>query len=62
MWQPSMKILVECTIVETGEYYAFELEGPENDVEDLEESVRESMGVTAGEVVILITEIPTTLH
>jgi hypothetical protein len=38
-----MKILVECTVVETGEYYAFELEGPENDVEELEESVRESM-------------------
>jgi hypothetical protein len=57
-----MKILVECTVVETGEYYAFELEGPENDVEELEESVRESMGVTADAVVILITEIPTRLH
>ena len=62
MWQLSMKILVECTVVETGEYYAFELEGPENDVEELEESVRESMGVTADAVVILITEIPTRLH
>ena len=57
-----MKILVECTVVETGEYYAFELEGPENDVEELEESVRESIGVTADAVVILITEIPGTMH
>jgi hypothetical protein len=52
-----MKILVECTVVETGEYYAFELEGPENNVEDLEKTIKDSLGIMSSLIEIKITEL-----
>ena len=57
-----LKILVECTILDSGEYWAWEMEGPKNDVEDLEESVREAIGIEADLIEIKITEIPNRLH
>jgi hypothetical protein len=57
-----MIIRVECTIIEDDETFVLELEGPDKDVSELEEMVIESLGFTAEEVRLKITEVPGTLH
>lgn len=58
-----MKILVECTVRETGEHWQFEMEGPENNVEDLEKTVRDALGIMSSLIDIKITELATgTIH
>ena len=57
-----MIIRVECTIIEDDETFVLELEGPDKDVSELEEMVIESLGFTAEEVRLKITEVPGTLR
>ena len=58
-----MKILVECTVRETGEHWHFEMEGPENSIEDLEKTVRDALGIMSSLIEIKISELATgTIH
>lgn len=59
-----MRILVECTDIETGEVWEIEMEGPEADTDQLTKSVLEVLGSDITEsVTVKITEIPSgTIH
>ena len=54
-----MKILVECTVRETGEHWHFEMEGPENSIEDLEKTVRDALGIMSSLIEIKIKSCAT---
>lgn len=59
-----MRILVECTVIETGEVWEIEMEGPDADTEQLTKSVLEALGDDITEsVTVKIKEIPNgTIH
>ena len=64
-----MKILVECSVPDTDEYWCFELEGPEADIQDLKTKVMAQLELLAEEVdipvekiKIEIRELPGTIH